>query len=280
MALAHDGVRHVKPGKLDLPGFSGQEVLGVLHHPVVQGAVNLIFQRAEGMGDFLHGVADGMGEIIHGVDAPLVPGAPVFLVLDAVHGRIPHDEVGGGHVDLHTQGFASFREFAGPHASEQVQAFLRRTVPPGAVFARFRQRPAVGAHLLSGQLVHIGQSAPNPVLGDFIAFIIIVGGVKKPARPVKAQPVNILFNVEDVFHILLGGVGVVKAQVALAAEFFRRQEVHDQRLAVTDVHITVGLGREAGVYGRVPALRQVLFNGVPYEIGGFTRVFHSVLSFT
>ena len=47
--------------------------------------------------------------------------------------------------------------------------------------------------------------------------------------------------------VLLGGVGVVHAQVADAAELLSRAEVDDQRLAVADVEIAVGLGRETGV---------------------------------
>ena len=47
--------------------------------------------------------------------------------------------------------------------------------------------------------------------------------------------------------VLLGGVGVVHAQVADAAELLSRAEVDDQRLAVADVKIAVGLGGKTGV---------------------------------
>ena len=50
-------------------------------------------------------------------------------------------------------------------------------------------------------------------------------------------------------HILLGGVGVVHAEVAEAAELLRRAEVDGQGLAVADVQVAVGLRREAGVDG-------------------------------
>ena len=52
LALGHDGVVDAQPGELDLPRL----VVGdgdVAHHPVVQGAVVLELQGAQGVGDAL-----------------------------------------------------------------------------------------------------------------------------------------------------------------------------------------------------------------------------------
>jgi hypothetical protein len=49
----------------------------------------------------------------------------------------------------------------------------------------------------------------------------------------------------DVLLLFLGGVGVVVAQVALAAEFLGDAEVEADGLGVADVEVAVGLGREA-----------------------------------
>ena len=74
--------------------------LALPYHPVVKGTVILKFQGTDGMGDMLDGVLDGVGEIVHGIDAPLIPGIVVGHVGHPVNHRIPHIDVGGGHIDL------------------------------------------------------------------------------------------------------------------------------------------------------------------------------------
>ena len=98
LALAHDGVVDAQPGELDLPGLGGDRAVG--DHPVVEGAVVLKLQGAEGVGDALQRVLQGVGEVVHGVDAPLVPLAVVVHVVDAVDDRVPHVEVAAGQVDF------------------------------------------------------------------------------------------------------------------------------------------------------------------------------------
>ena len=89
---------------------------------------------------------------------------------------------------------------------------------------------------------------------------------------------DILLNGLDELVVLLGGVRVVHAQVADAAEFLGRAEIDAQRLAVTDVQVAVRLGREAGVdglAGETAARREIGFDK------GFNKVFgiiHSVIS--
>ena len=56
---------------------------------------------------------------------------------------------------------------------------------------------------------------------------------------------DVLLDGVDVLGVLLGGVGIVHAQVADPAVLARSSEVHTQRLAVPDVQISVRLGREA-----------------------------------
>ena len=86
---------HVQPGELDLPGLAGQHALAVLHHPVVQGAVILIFQGAQGVGDALQRVArwDGQSRT-WGRCTTCSPVLVMLLVQDAVHGRVAHVDVG------------------------------------------------------------------------------------------------------------------------------------------------------------------------------------------
>ena len=57
----------------------------------------------------------------------------------------------------------------------------------------------------------------------------------------------VLLNGIDILGVLLGGVGIIHAQVADAAKMLSGAEIYGQRLAVADVEIAVRLRREAGV---------------------------------
>ena len=102
LPLGQDRVVDAQPGKLNLPGMAGNA--DVLHNPVVQGAVVLKFQGAQGVGDALQSVLNGVGEVVHGVDAPLVSLTVVVHMTDAVNDRITHIEVAGGQIDLGPEG--------------------------------------------------------------------------------------------------------------------------------------------------------------------------------
>jgi hypothetical protein len=59
-----------------------------------------------------------------------------------------------------------------------------------------------------------------------------VGFITEPViRPAADEPVHVLLDGIDVFDVLLGGVGVVHAQVADAAEFAGDAEVQADALA-------------------------------------------------
>ena len=103
LALGHNGVVDAQTGELDLTGL----VIGngdVVDDPVIQRTMGLKLQGTQGMGDTLQGVLNGVSEVIHGIDAPLVAGAVVRHVLDAVDGRVAHIEVAAGQVDLGARG--------------------------------------------------------------------------------------------------------------------------------------------------------------------------------
>ena len=264
LALAHDRVGQVQAGELDLAGLLLKAA--DVHHPVIQRAVNLVLQRAQGVGHALKRVADGMGEVVHRVDAPLVAGAVMRGVLDAVDGRIAQVDVRGGHVDLRAQGAGALRELAVLHAQEEVHVLLGRAVAVGRVFARLLEGAAVGAHLLLGQVVHIGQAAADQIARVFKDLIVLLAGVVDGAV-FKAEPVDVVLDGLDKFFLFLGGVGIVKAQVADAAEFFRGGEVHGERLHMADMQIAVGLGRETGLdAAAVFALGQVRLDRFPDKV--------------
>lgn len=75
-----------------------------------------------------------------------------------------------------------------------------------------------------------------------------------------AEPLDCVADAVDVFLLLLLRVGVVEAQVAYAAVFFRQLEVEPDALGVADVQVAIGFGWKARTHpGRVlHALRMVL----------------------
>ena len=124
--------------------------------PVVERPVVFELQRADGMRDAFDGVGLPVREVVHRIDAPLVAGAVMLGVQDAVHHRVAHVEVGRGHVDLGPQGARAVGKFAGLHALEQVEVLFDGAVAIGAVLARLGQRAAVLAHFLGGQIADVG----------------------------------------------------------------------------------------------------------------------------
>ena len=64
----------------------------------------------------------------------------------------------------------------------------------------------------------------------------------------EAHPADVVLDGVDVLDVLLGGVGVVKAQIALSAELLRDGKVNVQGLDVADVQIAVRFGRESGLH--------------------------------
>ncbi len=58
----------------------------------------------------------------------------------------------------------------------------------------------------------------------------------------------------DILLLFLLRIGIVEAQVGLAAELVREPEVDADRLGVADMQIAVGLGGKAGLHDRVAEL--------------------------
>ncbi len=270
LALAEDGVGKVEAGELDLSRMArdGQ----VVEHPVVKRPVVLELQRADGVRHPFQGVRDAMGVVVHRVDAPGVARAVVGDVLDAVEDRVAQHHIGALHVDLGPQHLGPVRKFAGAHATEEIEVLGRRAVAEGAVLAGFGEGAAVGPDFLLGEVVDVGQALPDERLGEGVEPVEIVRGVKAAVLPVEAEPAHVLLDGVDVFHLFLGRVGVVEAQVALAAVIPGQAEIEADGLGVADVQVAVGLGREAGVDAAAPfAGADVLVDDLADEIPGRGR---------
>ena len=248
LPLAHDGVVDAQPGKFDLPGL----VIGdghVADHPVVQGPVGLKLQGAQAVGNALQGVLDGVGKVVHGIDAPLGTLAVVVDEADAVNDGVPEVQIAAGQVDLGPQGHLALLHLAVLHHFKQTQILLNGAVPIGGGGGD-ADVAAVGLELLRRQLAHIRQALFDELHGVFIVLFKIIGAIEETVAPVEAQPMDILLDGIHILGVLLGGVGVVHAQVAQAAVTLGGAEVDAKGLAVADVQIAVGLRRETGVNGQ------------------------------
>ena len=198
-------------------------------------------------------------------------------VADAVEDGVAHVEVAAGKVDLRAQGVFALRELAVLHALKQIEVFLDRAVAPRADGGTGGVA-AVLAELVGRELADIGQTLLDQLDRELVGLLKIVRAVVEAVAPVEAQPVDVLLDRVDELGILLGGVGVVHAEVAQAAEMLGRAEVDRQRLAVADVQIAVRLGREAGVHRhalKLTAGGDVLLYKSVNEISGV--VFHLFL---
>src|SRR5207302_9128572 len=94
--------------------------------------------------------------------------------------------------------------------------------------------------------------------GPFIEWFEIIGGVVQALAPVEAEPADIVHNGIDVLAFLLGGVGVIEAEIAQAAVLLREAEVEANRLGMPDVKIAVRLRRKARVNAAAEAPRLVV----------------------
>ena len=197
----------------------------------------------------------------------------VRAILDAVDGGVAHVDVRGGHVDLRAQHAGTLRELAVLHAQEKIHVLLGRAVAIGGIFARLGQRAAVFADFLLGEVVHIRQPAADEVERKFINLVVLLGGIVDVGI-IEAEPVDIVLDGLDKFFFFLGRVGIVKAQVAHAAEALRRQKIDGKRLDMADVQIAVRFGREARLNAAaVLALGDIGLDGLPNKVGLFPGLF-------
>ena len=174
---------------------------------------------------------------------------------------------GMGHVDLGPQRLGAVGELALAHPLEQVEVLLDRAVAVGAVLARLGQRAAVLADLVAGQVADVRLALLDQLDRPLVHLLEVVGGVEEPVVPVGAEPADVLDDRIDVLLLFLLGVGVVEAQVELAAELRGDAVVQADALGVADVQIAVRLRREPRRHAPAPFARlQVVRDHLPDEV--------------
>ena len=167
-------------------------------------------------------------------------------VVDAVDDGVAHVEVAAGQVNFGPEGHGTVGKLPGAHTLEQIQTLLHRTIPVGGYGGHTNVAP-IGLEFLRSQLAHIGQTFFDEQHRLAVVLLKVVAAIEETVAPVKTQPVDILLDGLHELLILLGGVGVVHAQIAETAELFRGAEIDTQGLTVADVQVAVGLRRETGV---------------------------------
>ena len=80
---------------------------------------------------------------------------------------------------------------------------------------------------------------------EFVQFLEIVAGVELVV-PLKAEPLDVSLDGFDIPDILGRRVGVVEAEVDLAAELLGNPKVEADRLGVTDMRKAVGFRGKTG----------------------------------
>ena len=245
-------------------------------------------QGAYRVGDVLYRVALAMGIVVHRVDTPFVSGTVMRSMDDTVHQGIAEHHVRMGHVDLGSEHLGAIGELPVLHPLEQIQVLLHAAVPPGAVHTGLLDGAPVLTYLLLSLVVHVCQSFLDEHHCPVIELLEIVGGVVLPC-PVETQPPDVLLDGVHVLGVLLHWVGVVEAEIGLAAILLCQAEIEADALGMADMQITVRLRREPGHHRLYPAARQVILDNLFQEIflhGPFrrgllsVRIFHWTYIFT
>ena len=209
-----------------------------------------------------------MREVVHGVDAPGIASAVMGRVQDAVHDRIAHIDVWGGHVDFGPQSFAAIREFACAHAFKQIKILLNRAVAPGAVLAGLGQSSAVLPHLIRTEFIHVSKTLFDQLQRHLVEGLKVIRGIIFAVTPIKPQPMDIFFDGIDIFHVFFYRIGVIVAQVGQPAIIFSHAEVNAESFGMTNMQIAVGFRWKAGMHPPAkPASAIVFINNFTNEIG-------------
>ena len=249
----------------------------MIHDPLIQRAVVLELAGAQRVGDALQRVLNGMREVIHGVDAPCIALPVVADVPDAVDDRVAQVGVAGGRINLGAQGFGAVRELAVLHALKEGKVLLHRAVAVGGFAACLG---AIGSLILCevvlGEVADVCVALPDELDGELIAFAEVIRAVENAARRLRAQPVQILADGADEFHMLLGGVCVVVAQIEQSAVLPCDLGVDADCFGGADMQVAVRLRGEPCVYLDSGILAQVLVDDVEDKVGVHVFVCHSV----
>ena len=161
-------------------------------------------------------------------------------------------DVRRGHVDLRAQTPLAVRVLSVAHLAEDAQVALGIRVARGRGTAGLLGGAAVFLPLVLREVAAVGLPGLDQVLGDLVHRVehvrrVVEAGLRAVARarPLPAEPADVVLDVLGVLVRLLRRIRVVQAEVAFAAEELRHAEVHAHGLRVADVDVAVRFGGEA-----------------------------------
>ena len=240
------------------------EDIQLLNKPIVEGTVNVKFERTNRVADALDGVALAMGVVIHWIDAPLVARAMVLGVEDAIEDGVAEEHIGVGHIYFGPQHLLAVGIFTLLHLLKEAKVFLHGTVAPRTLSAGLLNGTTSEANLLLRLVINIGFSLLNQSDSPLVELVEVVRSVTLNS-PLKAEPLDVLLDGVHILGVLFHGVGVVETQVALTTIALCESEVQTDTFGVSDVQIAVGLGRETCLNG-VSGLGDIVFYNLLNEV--------------
>ena len=176
----------------------------------------------------------------------LIAGPVVVRFLDPVDDRVPHGDIGRGHVDLGPEHMGPFLELSGPHALEQIQVLFHGPVAIGAFLARFGQGAPVLPDLIGAQIADKGLALLDQLHGILVQLFIVIRGIIETILPVKSQPFYVPDDRIHIFLVFSARVRIVHAQIAGAAILGGDAEIEADGLGMSDMGVSVRFGGKPG----------------------------------
>ena len=192
-------------------------------------------------------VALSVGEVIHRVSLPGIAGAVVRVLHYTIDDRVAEVHIGAGHINLGTEHHLAFLDFAGVHLLEQSEAFFDRTVAVWAFCTRLGRSALLCGDVFRRLFVDVSLAFLNQADGKVPQLLEVIGCIIF-ISPLESEPLDVFLDGFHVFHIFFGGVGIVKAEVAYTAIAGCDSEIQADGLGVSDVEVSVWLGRESCLY--------------------------------
>ena len=156
------------------------------------------------------GITLAMGKIVHGVDAPFVARAVMMGMFYPVHQWIAHVHVNMSHVHFCAQYFFTILVFALFHFGKQLQIFFYAPIPIRIVYSRLRGCTFLFGYFFARTVIYVSKAIADQRNSKLVELLKIIGGIKF-LRPVKAEPLYIIFNAIYIFRFLRNRVSIIKA---------------------------------------------------------------------
>ena len=226
------------------------------------------------MGDTFDGIALAMSPVIVWIDAPVVAGAVMRDMANAVHERIAHGHIRARHVDLCPKHTLAIAEFTGPHAAEQVQVLFGRTLSERAVRTWCGEVASVLRDCFGVLIIDIGKPLVNQVFSPQVQLLEIVAREECALVAVESEPLQVTLDGLDEVVAFFLGVRVIETQIARASEFTGNTKVQTDRLGMADVQKAVGFRWEARLHpSAIGSLVVIAADKVTNEVGRMLGLF-------